>query len=226
VGRRGQCGELHILQKARVNNYVTVTALRNHDVTDGAQTMGGKTKGLKALIKSASLNVQWTHCHTQRSATPVLTAAISVVNFIKTRSLKASLFSALCEEMGAESLAVSHEARWLSRRNVLSRVFELRDIKHQSYDGICHTGKYNTIEIVHILSIPILFCKEKVDSVYHLFYLCNVTHAYIIHCHPFILGSGRRGSRPSRLTQTSFSPATLSSSFWGIPRRSQASREI
>jgi len=31
--------------------------------------------------------------------------------------------------------------------------------------------------------------------------------------------SGRRGSKPSRLTQTSLSTATLSSSLWGIQRR-------
>jgi len=43
--------------------------------------------------------------------------------------------------------------------------------------------------------------------------------------HPYLLnpGWGLGGSRPSRLTQTPLSHATFSSSFWGIPRRSQAS---
>ncbi len=58
----------------------------------------------------------------------VLTEVVSVVNFIKTRPLKAQLFSALCEEMGADHTSVlfHSEARWLSRGKVLSRVFELR----------------------------------------------------------------------------------------------------
>ena len=38
-------------------------------------------------------------------------------------------------------------------------------------------------------------------------------------------GSGRGGSSLSREAQTSLSPATTSSSSWGIPRRSQASQE-
>jgi len=36
-----------------------------------------------------------------------------------------------------------------------------------------------------------------------------------IHSHPLSPGSGRGGNRPSRLTQTSLSPATFSSLFWG-----------
>ncbi|KAM3838159.1 zinc finger BED domain-containing protein 5-like [Diretmus argenteus] len=107
--------------------------------SDGAQTMAGGKKGLQALIKRVSPNAQWTHCVIHREAlaarqmshelNEVLTDAISVVNFIKTRPLKARLFSALCEEMGAEHTAVlfHSEARWLSRGKVLSRVFELRE---------------------------------------------------------------------------------------------------
>ncbi|CAJ1059684.1 zinc finger BED domain-containing protein 5-like [Xyrichtys novacula] len=59
----------------------------------------------------------------------VLTDAIRVVNFIKTRPLKARLFSALCDEMGAmhSDLLFHSEARWLSRGKVLSQVFELRE---------------------------------------------------------------------------------------------------
>ncbi|XP_041844388.1 protein FAM200A-like isoform X1 [Melanotaenia boesemani] len=107
--------------------------------TDGAQTMAGKKSGLQALIKKVSPNAQWTHCILHREAlaarhmspelNEVMTDVISVVNFIKTRPLKARMFSALCEEMGAEHTAVlfHSEARWLSRGKVLSRVFELRE---------------------------------------------------------------------------------------------------
>ncbi|KAE8298233.1 Zinc finger MYM-type protein 6 [Larimichthys crocea] len=106
--------------------------------SDGAQTMAGKRNGLRALIKRAAPNAEWTHCVIHREAlaskhlspelNEVLTAVVDVVNFIKTRPLKARLFTAVCEEMGADHTAVlfHSEARWLSRGKVLSRIFELR----------------------------------------------------------------------------------------------------
>ncbi|XP_051952836.1 zinc finger BED domain-containing protein 5-like [Xyrauchen texanus] len=106
--------------------------------SDGAQTIAGSRNGLQALIKRVAPDAHWTHCIIHREAlasrqlspelNEVLTEVISVVNFIKTRPLKARLFSALCEEMGADHTSVlfHSEARWLSRGKVLSRVFELR----------------------------------------------------------------------------------------------------
>ncbi|KAL7377055.1 hypothetical protein ABVT39_020828 [Epinephelus coioides] len=101
--------------------------------------MAGKKQGLQALIKRVSPNAQWTHCVIHREAlasrqmspelNDVLTDVIRVVNFIKTRPLKARLFSTLCDEMVASHSAVlfHSEARWLSQGKVLSRVFELRE---------------------------------------------------------------------------------------------------
>ncbi len=43
---------------------------------------------------------------------------------------------------------------------------------------------------------------------------------------PVYLGPGRRGSSLSREIHTLHSPATFTSSSGGIPKRSQASREI
>lgn len=84
--------------------------------SDGAQTMAGMRKGLQELIKKASPNAEWTHCVIHREAlaskhispelNEVMTDVVSVVNFIKTRPLKTRVFSALCEEMGAEHEAV------------------------------------------------------------------------------------------------------------------------
>ena len=76
--------------------------------TDGAPTMAGKRNGLQARIKRVSPNVQWMHCviHRETSNSPelnkVLTNVVSVGNFINARPLKEPLFSALCEEIGAE----------------------------------------------------------------------------------------------------------------------------
>ncbi|TKS65238.1 Zinc finger BED domain-containing protein 5 [Collichthys lucidus] len=107
--------------------------------TDGAQAMAGRRGGLQALIKRVSPNVQWTHCMIHREALAskqlspdlhdVMTDVITTVNYIKTRPVKARIFSALCEEMGSDHTAVlfHSESRLLSRGKVLSRVFELRD---------------------------------------------------------------------------------------------------
>jgi hypothetical protein len=58
----------------------------------------------------------------------VLTEAVKVVNFIKSRATNSRLFSILCNEMGSEhdKLILHTEVRWLSRGDVLSRLFELR----------------------------------------------------------------------------------------------------
>jgi hypothetical protein len=58
----------------------------------------------------------------------VLECVVNVVSFIKSRPLKARFFKKLCEDMGAEHLSLLYysSARWLSRGNVLSRTFELR----------------------------------------------------------------------------------------------------
>ncbi|XP_070409531.1 zinc finger BED domain-containing protein 5-like [Nothobranchius furzeri] len=59
----------------------------------------------------------------------VLESATKIVNHIKSHPLNTRLFAALCNEMGSEhqSLLFHTEVRWLSRGNVLRRLFELRD---------------------------------------------------------------------------------------------------
>ncbi|XP_047249242.1 zinc finger BED domain-containing protein 5 [Girardinichthys multiradiatus] len=107
--------------------------------TDGAQAMAGKRGGLQALIKRVSPDVQWTDCmiHHEPLASKqlsselneVITDVIATVNYIKTRPVKARIFSALCEEMDSEHKAVMfhNESRWLSHGKVLFTVFDLRD---------------------------------------------------------------------------------------------------
>ncbi|KAJ4937848.1 hypothetical protein JOQ06_002478 [Pogonophryne albipinna] len=59
----------------------------------------------------------------------VLETAIKMVNYIKSRPLNTRLFANLCNELGSEhqGLLFHTEVRWLSMRNVLSRLYELRD---------------------------------------------------------------------------------------------------
>uniref|UniRef100_A0A1B6HGM3 Zinc finger BED domain-containing protein 5 n=1 Tax=Homalodisca liturata TaxID=320908 RepID=A0A1B6HGM3_9HEMI len=58
----------------------------------------------------------------------VLAEAIKVVNYVKSRPLQSKLLENLCEEVGAlhKHLLFHTEVRWLSRGNVLSRLFSLR----------------------------------------------------------------------------------------------------
>lgn len=105
--------------------------------TDGARSMSGQYGGLQALIRSRAPYAMWTHCIIHREVLAskavssefnlVMERIIDVVNYIKTRPLKTRLFKILCTDMGAEHAALLYysSARWLSRRNVLSRTFEL-----------------------------------------------------------------------------------------------------
>lgn len=107
--------------------------------TDGAGAMLGKKKGLKARVLQVAPHINFTHCIIHREALAsktldpelkrVLETAIKIVNYIKARPLNIRLFATLCHELGSEhECLLSHtEVRWLSRGNVLSRLFELRD---------------------------------------------------------------------------------------------------
>ena len=106
--------------------------------SDGARSMTGKHSGVVAKIKEVAPDVKFVHCSIHREALAtrnmpqplktVLNESVKIVNFIKARALNSRLFSVLCNEMGAEhdSLLLHTEVRWLSRGNVLSRLFELR----------------------------------------------------------------------------------------------------
>ncbi|CAK1589768.1 unnamed protein product [Parnassius mnemosyne] len=101
--------------------------------TDGARDMFGQYGGLQALIKTKAPNVKWTHCVIHREAlaakkiTPelnfVMYIIIKVVNYIKTRPVKARFFHKLCEELGAENTSLIYfcNSRWLSKGNVSTR---------------------------------------------------------------------------------------------------------
>jgi len=105
---------------------------------DGARSMSGCYGGLQALIRSKAPDAMWTHCIIHREAlaskylspalNQVLECVMNVVSFIKTRPLKSRFFKKLCEDIGAEHISLLYysSARWLSRGNVLSRTFELR----------------------------------------------------------------------------------------------------
>ncbi|XP_015677944.1 SCAN domain-containing protein 3-like [Protobothrops mucrosquamatus] len=107
--------------------------------TDGAPAMLGCRSGFQRLVLNESPKVIGTHCmiHWQILATKtlpqelqeVMKSVIRSVNFVKASSLNSRLFSQLCNELDVPNNAVLFhtEMRWLSRGNILKRVFELRD---------------------------------------------------------------------------------------------------
>ena len=88
-------------------------------------------------VKDKAPNVQWTHCLLHRQALvakslseelhDTLNCVIKCVHYIKARRLIQRLFSCLCNEMGAGhiELLLHTVVRWLSRGQVLKRVYEL-----------------------------------------------------------------------------------------------------
>lgn len=107
--------------------------------TDGAPSMTGSIKGFISLVKKKNSNIIFTHCFLHREALVakslvsdlqnILDQVVKVINFIKIRPLKSRLFEKICEEMDADysRLILYSAVRWLSRGNILSRFYNLRE---------------------------------------------------------------------------------------------------
>ena len=105
--------------------------------TDGAPAMLGTKSGFQAYAKKQNPNTKGVHCmihrHTLASKTlppplrEFLDQTIRMVNFVKGGALNSRLFKQLCIDMDADHhiLLFHTNTRWLSRGNVIKRVFEL-----------------------------------------------------------------------------------------------------
>ena len=101
--------------------------------------MTGSLKGFVSLVKQKNPSVVTTHCFLHREALiaktiavemkTVLNQAVKMVNYVRQRPLKSRLFAKLCKSMESAhvSLILHTEVRWLSRGNILSRIYELRE---------------------------------------------------------------------------------------------------
>jgi hypothetical protein len=109
---------------------------------DGSKVMSGHITELVGHIKKVSAECKFTHCvlhqealaakHLSEELKEVLDQSVKIVNFIKTRPQKSCYLKILCQDMGSlhENLLLHTVVRWLSRGNVLSCVFELREELH------------------------------------------------------------------------------------------------
>lgn len=107
--------------------------------TDGAPAMIGARSGFVKRVKELSPNASSLHCMIHRQALAsrtlpsdlqfALNITIKMVNFVKKSALNTRLFSKLCKDMSADNTTLLYhtDVRWLSKGNMLSRVFQLRE---------------------------------------------------------------------------------------------------
>ena len=107
--------------------------------TDRAPAMIGARSGFAKKVKELALGATSVHCMIHRQALAsrtlpsdlqsALDVAIKMVNFVKKSALSTRLFSNLCKDMLADytTLLYHTNVRWLSKGNMLSRVFQLRE---------------------------------------------------------------------------------------------------
>ena len=107
--------------------------------TDGAPAMLGCRSEFIARIKEKNLDVVGTHCVSYRGALAYKTLPIAmknklaiiilIVNFIKISAVNSQLFTKLCKGMNYNhiNLLFYINVRWLSKSNMLARVYDLKD---------------------------------------------------------------------------------------------------
>ncbi|XP_076049506.1 zinc finger BED domain-containing protein 5-like [Oratosquilla oratoria] len=109
--------------------------------TDGAPAMRGLRSGFVTKVKEKYPSVMSTHGILHREALAsrtlpvemmdVLNVAIKIVNFVKAGALNSRLFKLLCKDMESEheALLFHTNVRWLSKGNMLGRLYELREVE-------------------------------------------------------------------------------------------------
>ena len=107
--------------------------------TDGAPAMLGFQSGFTKKVKELAPEAKGTHCFIHRYALAsktlptafknILDLVVKIVNFIEADSLGTRQFKELCKYMNAmyEILLFHTAVRWLSKDNVLNRVFEMKN---------------------------------------------------------------------------------------------------
>ncbi|XP_063889743.1 protein FAM200C-like [Scylla paramamosain] len=107
--------------------------------TDGAPAMLGSQSGFVTRVIQKATNAIPLHCMIHRQALAsktlpselqnTLNTIIKTVHFVKGSALNTRLFKRLCQDMDAahETLLFHTAVRWLSKGNVVQRVFELRE---------------------------------------------------------------------------------------------------
>jgi zinc finger BED domain-containing protein 5/7/8/9 len=106
--------------------------------TDGAQAITGCKNGFIQLVKEKNPNIIGSHCIIHRQAlacktlpeslNSVLNLAIKIINCVKSSALNTRIFNLLCNELQSDhqTLIYHTEVRWLSKGNMLDRMYSLK----------------------------------------------------------------------------------------------------
>ena len=101
--------------------------------------MLGCHSGFQALVKRKAPKSKGVHCMLNRQVLAsktlpnalqkMLDEIIQIVNFIKAGALNSRLFKKLCMDVDSEYLVLLYhtQTKWLSKKNVTRRFFELKD---------------------------------------------------------------------------------------------------
>ncbi|XP_040275822.1 protein ZBED8-like [Bufo bufo] len=134
--------------------------------SDRAPAMLRRKSGFGALVKADAPHIIVTHCILHRHAlatktlppklAEVLKIVVECVNYVRNSALRHRIFRELCKEMGSEFevLLYHSNVRWLSRGQVLNRVFAVRVElalflqEHQH----CHADCFKDSEFILILA--------------------------------------------------------------------------
>src|SRR5215469_10662173 len=160
--------------------------------TDGAPSMLGSRSGLASLVKQKNSSILTTQCVIHRQALAnktlpeelanTLKVAIKLVNTVKNSSLNTRVFKKLCSDLEADhAMLLFHtDVRWLSKGNMLKRLFELRE----ELKVLLTESKY-----AHLFD---QICQPKFEM--QLAYLVDI-FAHLNHLNLQLQGSGNESSR-------------------------------
>lgn len=149
--------------------------------TDGAPAMIGCRSGFQSKVIEKNSSAKNLHCMLHRQALAsktlpselkeILNKTIKMVNFIKSSALNTRLFRLLCADLDAahESLLYHTEVRWLSRGNVVKRVYELQEEMKVFFT---HTNKPETNIYLDDLNDPIFL--DKLSYLVDIFTRLNI----------------------------------------------------
>jgi len=145
--------------------------------------MIGANSGLISLVKQKNPAIQGTHCMIHKAALVSKTipkrlhehmsVVIKVVNYVKSSALNIRLFSKLCKDMDAAHTALLFhtQVRWLSKGNMLSRIFELREVKlflvaKQKHDLLLAFGgdRFSTYLVLVFCVLELSLCTFGSDA--------------------------------------------------------------
>ncbi|KAF2349875.1 hypothetical protein FHG87_019367 [Trinorchestia longiramus] len=156
--------------KKRVDNFFKENSFSWDMVSavcsDGAPVMLERKFGFCALVKADAPHIIVTHRILHRHALktktlpPKLAEVLKIVeecvNYVRTSALRHRIFSELCKEIGSEfEVCLYHSnIRWLSRGQVLNRVFAVRvelALFLQNHQH-CHADCFKNSEFIFILA--------------------------------------------------------------------------